>query len=213
METVKRGATVLGMTCREGAILVAEERPTSKLQDPRFNWKLFQVDEHVGAAIAGLSSDARILVDQARIYAQSSRLLYDEPVDIEVLTKRTGDLMQMYTQHAGMRPFGVSLLFSGVDKTGPRLFQTDPGGNYFGLKASAVGAGGELAKEVLEAEYRDDMTLDEAMTLALKCLSRAMEGKLDAQKVVAAVIPVSTKKFRMLTKDELTKYVEGLSAI
>ena len=64
-ETVKRGATVLGIVCKEGAVLAAEERATSKLQDPSFMWKIFQIDEHVGAAVAGLSCDAHILVDQA----------------------------------------------------------------------------------------------------------------------------------------------------
>lgn len=210
METVKRGSTIIGITCPEGTVLAAEERPISKLQDPRFSWKIFQVDEHAGVAIAGLSSDARMLIDQARVYAQSNRLLYDEPIDIEVLTKRTGDIMQVYTQHAGVRPFGVSLLFCGVDKTGPRLFQTDPGGNYFGFKASAVGAGSEVAKEILEKEYRSDMTLEEATLLALKCLAKVSEGKPDSENISLAVVPVSTKKFKMLTKEEIAERLKKL---
>ena len=56
-ETVKRGATVLGIACPDGVILAAEERATSKLQDPTFMWKIFQIDEHVGAAVAGLSCE------------------------------------------------------------------------------------------------------------------------------------------------------------
>jgi len=103
-ETVKRGATVLGIACPEGVLLAAEERATSKLQDPSFMWKIFQIDEHVGAAVAGLSCDAHILVDQARVYAQSNRLLYDEPIDVEILTRRIGEIKQLYTQHAGVRP-------------------------------------------------------------------------------------------------------------
>ena len=91
------------------------------------------------AAIVGLSSDARILVDQARIYAQSNKLTYDEPIDIEVVTKRICDIQQMYTQHAGVRPFGVSLIFGGVDKTGPRVFATHPSGTYRGVQSHSTG--------------------------------------------------------------------------
>ena len=108
-ETVKRGATVLGIACPDGVVLAAEERATSKLQDPTFMWKIFQIDEHVGAAVAGLSCDAHILVDQARVYAQSNRLLYDEPIDVEILTRHIGEIKQLYTQHAGVRPWDFTI--------------------------------------------------------------------------------------------------------
>src|SRR5947199_407324 len=148
-ETVKRGATVLGIASPEGAVLAAEERPGSKLQDLSFMWKIFQIDEHVGTAVAGLSCDAHILVDQARIYAQSNKLMYDEPIDIEILTRRIGEIKQLYTQHAGVRPFGISMLFGGVDKKGSRLFWTDPSGAFFAYRAWAIGAGGDAANDKL----------------------------------------------------------------
>jgi proteasome alpha subunit len=209
-ETVKRGATVLGIVCKEGAVLAAEERATSKLQDPSFMWKIFQIDEHVGAAVAGLSCDAHILVDQARIYAQSNKLMYDEPIDVELLTKRIGEIKQLYTQHAGVRPFGLSILFGGVDSKGSRLFWTDPSGAFLAYKAWAIGAGGDAANEVLEAEYRDEMTLDDVTVLALKCMGKVMEGKVDAQKTRIAVIPADTKKFKKLTTEEVEKYLKKL---
>lgn len=89
-ETVKRGATVLGISCKGGVVLAAEERAASVLQDPEFMWKIFQIDEHIGVAVAGLSCDAHTLVDQARVYSQSNRLMYDEPIDVEMLTRRIG---------------------------------------------------------------------------------------------------------------------------
>jgi proteasome alpha subunit len=210
-ETVKRGATVLGITCPEGVVLAAEERATSKLQDPSFMWKIFQIDDHAGAAVAGLSCDAHILVDQARIYAQSNRLMYDEPIDIEVLTRRVGEIKQLYTQHAGVRPFGVSILFGGVDKRGSRLFWTDPSGAFLAYKAWAIGAGGDIANEILEAEYRDNLTLDEAIMLAIKCMAKVLEGKIDAQKIKIAIIPTSTKKFQRLVAEEVEKYLKRLN--
>ena len=207
LETVRRGSTVLGITCKEGVVFAAEEKVTTKLQDPSFSWKIFQIDEHAGAAIAGLSSDARILIDQARIYAQSNRLMYDEPIDIESLSKRIGDIKQMYTQHAGVRPFGVSMVLGGVDKAGARLFVTDPSGAYWGYKAATIGAGSETVKELLEAEYMDKMSLEEALILAISCMAKVIEGKIEAQKVKIAVIPSDTAKFKRLTDEEVEKYI------
>jgi len=166
----------------------------------------------VGAAVAGLSCDAHILVDQARIYAQSNRLLYDEPIDIEILTRRIGEIKQLYTQHAGVRPFGISILFGGMDRKGSRIFWTDPSGAYLAYKAWAIGAGGDAANEILEAEYKDAITLDESVTLALKCMSKVLEDKIDAQKIRIALIPSTTKKFVKLAPADVEKYLKKLES-
>ncbi|MEM2601545.1 MAG: archaeal proteasome endopeptidase complex subunit alpha [Candidatus Bathyarchaeia archaeon] len=206
-ETVKRGATVLGIACDSGVVLAAEERITSKLQDTSFMWKIFQIDEHVGAAVAGLSCDAHILIDQARLYAQSHRLLYDEPIEVEILTKRIGEIEQLYTQHAGVRPFGISILFGGVDRRGSRLFWTDPSGAYLAYTAWSIGSGGEAVNELLEAEYRKDLTLDQAILLAIKCIDKVLDGNIDAQKIRMAIIPSTTKKFNRLSHEEISEYI------
>ena len=211
-ETVKRGATVLGIAVPDGVVLAAEERATSKLQDPTFMWKIFQIDEHVGAAVAGLSCDAHILVDQARVYAQSNRLLYDEPIDVEILTRRIGEIKQLYTQHAGVRPFGISMLFGGLDRKGSRLFWTDPSGAFLAYKAWAIGAGGDAANEILEADYKETMSSDDAVLLSLKCMSKVLEDKLDAQKIRIAVVPSSTRKFSKLTTEEVEKQMKRLDS-
>jgi proteasome alpha subunit len=207
VETVRRGSTVLGITYSNGVVLAAEKRST-KLQDPSYIWKIFKIDEHIGAAISGLSSDARVLVDQARIFAQSNKLTYDEPIDVEVLSKRVCDLMQSHTQHGGVRPFGVSMLIGGVDRVGNKLFQTDPTGSYWGYKAIAIGAGGDTVREILEREYFDDMTLDATITLAVKCLSKVIEGTLDPENVRLVIIPDDTKTFKGISTEDLIGYIE-----
>jgi proteasome alpha subunit len=215
LETVNRGATILGLACSEGIVLGAEEKIESQLQDQSFSWKLYEVDDHLGAAVVGLGSDARILIDQARIYAQSNRLMYDEPIDVEVVAKRIGDIKQLYTQHAGVRPFGVSIIFGGIDKTGNRIFQTDPSGTYRGYKAIAVGVGKETVEKILKAEYREDMSLDEAIKLAVKSLVKALEARGEQPRIKIAVVPAATKKVRMLTDEEIAAYrksIEGSGA-
>jgi len=212
LETVRRGTTALGISCSEGSLLGVEEKPTSTLQDPDFVQKLFQIDDHIGAAIAGLSADARILIDQARVYAQSNWLIYDEPIRVEVLSKRVCDIKQMYTQHAGVRPFGVSMILTGVDDAGSSLYVTDPSGAYWGYKASAIGSGADTVREILESEYDPNMSLDEAIMLSLRCLSKVVEGPLDPSKVRLVVIPSETRKYHGLTESEENEYIEKLGA-
>ena len=211
IETVKRGSTVLGIACIEGVVLAAEEKTASKLQDPDFLWKVFQIDEHLGGAVSGLSSDARILINQARIYAQSNKLTYDESIDVEALAKRIGDIEQLYTQNGGVRPFGVSIIFGGVDKSGSKVLQTDPSGSCWAYKAISIGIGSDTVREILEAKYVDNITLDNAVLLAIECLSKVIEGKIDPQKVHIAIIPASDKKFKRLADSEIADYILKLT--
>lgn len=209
MELVNRGATILGIKCSEGVVLGAEETVETSLEDSEGSWKIFKIDDHVAAGIVGLSSDARTLIDQARIYAQSNKLTYDEPIDLEVITKRICDIKQLYTQHAGVRPFGVSLIFGGVDKTGNRLFGTHASGAYRGYKATAMGAGRETVLNILKEEYREDMSLEDAVRLAVKCLTKALEARQLAPRIKIAVIPSATKKMKMLSDEKIEGYSKG----
>lgn len=209
MELVNRGATILGIRCSEGVVLGAEEN-VEPLEEAEYSWKIFKVDEHIGAAIVGLSSDARILIDQARVYAQSNKLTYDEPIDTEVVTKRICDIKQLYTQHAGVRPFGVSIIFGGADKTGSRIFYTHPSGTYRGYKATAVGAGRETVLSILKEEYREEMTLEETTKLAVKCLAKALEARQLPPRIKIVVIPLETKKMEMLNDEKIEGYLKEL---
>jgi proteasome alpha subunit len=176
------------------------------LEDPKFFMKIFQLDEHIGSAVAGLISDARVLIEQSRVYCQSNRLLYDEPVDIEVLTKRIGDQAQVYTQHAGVRPYGVSMILAGLDKTGSRVFTVDPSGSYRGYKAVAVGRKNDEGNTLLEQQYRDDLSLDEAISLAIEAVKIASEPDVTSKIVKVAVVPEETRVFRRLSQSEVEKY-------
>ena len=172
-----------------------------------------EVDEHLGAAIAGLGPDARVLIEQVRAYAQSNRLMYDEPVDVELLTKHIGDIKQLCTQRIWIRPFGVSLILGGVDKTGNRVFKTDPSGSYRSYKAAAEGAGRETVESVLKEEYRGDMTLDDAIKLTVRCLMNDLEARKEEARIRIAVVPAETKRFTVFTGVEVDKYKKAVEKI
>ncbi|MCK5631161.1 archaeal proteasome endopeptidase complex subunit alpha [Candidatus Bathyarchaeota archaeon] len=210
LETVNRGATILGIISSEGIVLGAEEKIESKLQDSSFTWKIFGVDQHIGAAVVGLGSDARILIDQARVFCQSNRLMYDEPIDIEIISKRIGDIKQLYTQHAGVRPFGVSIIFGGVDKSGGRIFSTDPSGTYRAYKAVAVGVGRETVEGILKDEYREDLNLEEAKKLAVKCLKKALQAREEQLRVKISTVPTATRTYEIVPSEEVEKHLQAV---
>lgn len=114
-------------------VLGCEKRSTLKLQDTRITpSKLGLVDQHVCLAFAGLNADARILIDRARVEAQSHRLTIEDPVSLEYITSYIAAVQQRYTQSGGVRPFGISTLVTGFDpgSSVPQLYLSEPSGVY-----------------------------------------------------------------------------------
>lgn len=208
LELVKRGAPIVGVSCKEGVVLAANETPESDLEDPEYFRKIFQLDDHVASAIAGLSSDARILIGQARVFCQSNKLLYDEAVDIEILARRIGDMAQVYTQHAGVRPFGVSMILAGVDDTRSRILTTDPSGAYRGFKATAVGRKSEEANKILEENYTPDLSLEDAIKLAVDAVKTASDTEITSKNVKIAVIKSDNKTFERIPEEKVATYLK-----
>lgn len=209
-EAVKRGLTALGIKVNEGVVLAAEKRVRSKLVEEVSIEKIFQVDEHIGAAASGLIADARVLIDHARLEAQINRLRYDEPISVQALAKRIGDIKQLYTQHGGVRPFGARLLIAGVNAESAHLFETDPSGVVAAYKSQSVGGGAPTVIEFLERRYDEKMPLDEVVILALEALRAVIEGELGPEKVEMAIIPSKTKRFEKLSLEDLTKYIKRM---
>ena len=210
VEAVRRGTSAIGVKVKEGVVLAVEKRLTSSLMEISSVTKIYVIDEHVGAAIAGLHADARRLIDYARVQAQINRLYYEEPITIEDLTRAICDLKQNYTQFAGVRPFGVALLIAGVDVTGPRLFSTHPSGAYWEWQATAIGRGAQGVNDMLEKEYKKELSLGEAIKLALKSLREVAEKELEPDNVELAVASVENKVFEKMRKDEISKWLSSL---
>ena len=209
-EAVKRGLTALGIKVNEGVVLAAEKRVRGKLLEEVSIEKIFQIDEHIGAAASGLIADARVLIDHARIEAQINRLRYDEPISVQALAKRIGDIKQLYTQHGGVRPFGVRLLVAGVDNGKAKLFETDPSGVVAAYKCQAIGGGAPTVTEFFERRYDEKLSLDDTILLTLEALRMVIEGELSPDNVEMAVIPVKTGRFEKLSSEELAKHIKRL---
>lgn len=206
LETVRRGSLAVGIRTKQGIVLAVEEKGR-KLQSDDSMIKMFQIDDHIGAVGAGYIPDARIQVDSARVMAQSNRLIYDEPVDIEAIAKRIADLNQQYTQYAGVRPFGVSLIIAGVDESsGPVVYLADPTGTYSGFEAIAIGQGSDQVNDYLEKNFGADLTLDAAITLAIECIYLVSEDKAGTAHIKVAVVDAESKKWRRLAEQEIGKF-------
>nr|CAD2176618.1 unnamed protein product [Meloidogyne enterolobii] len=117
-EAVKKGSTAVGVKGKDCIVIGVEKKSVPVLQDDRTIRKIHKLDDHVMAAFAGLSADARVLIDRARVACENYKLTLEDPVTLEHISRTIADLKHEFTQTTGRRPFGVSLLVGGFDPDG-----------------------------------------------------------------------------------------------
>jgi 20S proteasome subunit alpha 3 len=176
--------------------MASERRITSGLLAPaKTSEKTYPLAKHAACNVAGLTADANLLIDQARLRAGRYQYQYQEPIPLEQLVEFVCNYKQYYTQRGGLRPFGVAFLFAGYDEHyGFQLYQSDPSGNYSGWKATVIGSNNQAGKSILKTEYlKSDKssttthagspeeegappTVQEALKLAVKVLNKTMDG-------------------------------------
>jgi len=171
METLK-GTTTIGLTCRDGIVIAADRRASwgSFVASKRAK-KIFNINDVVGASVAGSVGDAeslmRLIKAEASLYAMNNnRKMSAEPI---------ATLMANILHGNKIFPYLVQLLIAGYDGKGAKLYSLDPIGGLTEEKMAATGSGSPMAYGVLEQEYSEDRTVQENVGVALKALASAME--------------------------------------
>ncbi len=210
-KTVKQGSTAIGMVCTDGVLLVTDKRIVDPLVVAESVQKIFQVDEHISATAAGILSDARVLIERAQLKAQQYRVTFDSPIDTLSIVKDICDLKQITTQSGGLRPFGVSLLIAGIDIDGAHLYETDPTGIFFEYKATVIGEGEVEGEEILHKEYKDSLTLEDGMKLAVKTLQSVLKENFSIDRVDCVFIRKQKKEFTRAPKQKISQIYAELT--
>jgi 20S proteasome subunit alpha 4 len=209
-EAVKKGSTAVGVRGKNLVVLGVEKKAVAKLQEDRTVRKIALLDDHVAMAFAGLTADARILINRARIECQSHKLTVEDPVTLEYITRYIATLKQRYTQSNGRRPFGLSALIIGFDYDGtPRLYQTDPSGTYHEWKANAIGRSAKTVREFLEKYYSAEVadSDQETIKLALKALLEVVQS---GSKNMEIAIMKYNEPLKMMESEEVEKYIQEI---
>jgi len=212
MEAVRRGSTAVGIKGKDCVVLAVERRALAKLQEARTIRKIVSVDERSVLAFAGLTADARVLIQKIRVEAQSYRLTMEDAPSIDYLARYLARTQQQYTQRGGVRPFGIAALFCGVssDNGTPELYQTDPAGTHSRWKAQVIGGrNAKSLREFLEKQYQDEMEETACVRLAIQALLEVVDS--GAKTMEICVVRRGGKK-EMMDEDAIETIVKDIEA-
>jgi len=215
MEAVKQGMPVVGLKSNTHAVLVAVKRSSSELSS--FQKKVFEIDNHMGIAIAGLTADARVLSKYMQTECLNHKFVYNAPMQVGRLVRQIADKSQIHTQRYGRRPYGLGMLVIGHDQTGTHLFETCPSGNYFNYKAISIGSRSQSAKTYLEktfAEY-EAATLVELIVHGLRAVRETLShqsGETLSTKNCSVAIVGQGQPFKILDVSEIQPYLNQIDS-
>jgi 20S proteasome subunit alpha 4 len=207
----------VGVRGQDLIVLAVEKKSTAKLQDARTVRKTAMLDDRLCLAFAGLTADARVLINKARRECQSYRLMVDDAPSVDYIARHIATLQQRYTQSGGVRPFGISTLIIGFDNDGtPRLFQTDPSGMFSEWQANAIGRNAKTVLEFLEKKYPESVTnatedkADEAtIRLAVKAILEVVES---SHKNIEVTVMKRKEGLKILEESEVEALVSAIEA-
>ncbi|MGQ4833372.1 MAG: archaeal proteasome endopeptidase complex subunit alpha [Candidatus Asgardarchaeia archaeon] len=210
---IDRGLPIVGLIIKEGILLSAAKVLNNKLIDKEKLHKIFVVDDHIAVTFAGMSGDARILIDYLRTQAQSHKLTYDTPIRPYVLAMELSKLLHVYTMYAGIRPFGVVLLIGGIINDTKELLFITPDGTVKAFSAWGAGRGSAEIKESIEKNYREGMNIKEAYKLIKDCMEKSLDKKIEPKDLEFGLIDIESKRAKIISgTDFISKFnIEDLS--
>ena len=199
------GTTTVGITCIDGVVFASERRASmGNLVAHKVAEKVFKIDNHIAATIAGSVADAQSLMKIISAETALYRLRNGKDISLEAAAAVSSNIL-----HSS--PAYVQTLIGGVDDTGASIYSLDAAGGMIKDTFISTGSGSTFAYGVLEDRFHEDITVEEAKEVALRAIKAATErdtysgnGFLVAQ--------VTEDGYKMLEKEEVESIIEKINS-
>ncbi len=205
-KTVRLGVSSIGMVCSDGVFIIADKRIDDSLIVQESANRIHEIDSNIFASTAGITADARVLIEKAQVLAQQHRVTYDSEIEPESIIKEISNIKQQFTHYGGARPFAVSMMLAGLNGKKPQLFTSDVTGSYFSYYANAIGESDDKIRNLLREKYRRNLTIRDGVTLALEIFKEVKGAKFNVDKFELCYITLADRKIKRVEGKE----IEGL---
>ena len=169
---LKTGTTTVGLVCKEAVILGTDKRASmAYFVASKTSEKLHKIQDHLYMTIAGMAADAMYLVDVLKAETTLYQLKEEKPIKV----KSAGKLLSNILYQNKMYPYEVGLMLGGVtEEEGPVLLDIGAYGSILPEKFCAIGSGQNFSYGVLEAKFKDDLTIKEGKDIVIKAITSSI---------------------------------------
>ena len=214
-KAVKSGnLTTVGVRGKDSCCVVTQKKVPDALVDGSSMTHMHALSASIGAVTTGMVPDAQVYVARARQEAAQFESKFGYAIPVQQLAVRLADVAQVWTQHAWMRPLGVTIMIVGMDEEkGPQLFKCDPAGYYVGYKATATGAKEMEASNYLEKKMKNDpeLSYEDTVQTAIGALQSVIGSDFKPDEIEVAVVTAEKPAFTVLDVDDVDRHLTAIS--
>jgi proteasome beta subunit len=166
--------TIVGILCKDGVVLSSDKRASKGFFiGSKITQKILKIDDTLAVAIAGQVSDAEYLVNSIRAERALVTLQRGYPLSVKETTKLLSNVA--YQGLKSYQPYLAEFIVAGVDAFGPHVYETDMSGSVSSETFASTGSGSPIAYGVLESNYKEGISIEQAKVLAANAVQAAME--------------------------------------
>ena len=207
---INHGTTTVGIVYTDGVVLAADTRAIAGgyYIAHKAVQKIQKISNHLGTTIAGGVADAQTVIDTLRYYANIFKLEKEKPIPVKALAQLASNIFFS----ARFYPYMADVIVGGVDDDGGAIYNIDLFGSLTKDKFHSTGSGSPVAFGILESEYKDNLTLDEATSIAAKAVNAAIlrnAGTGDGFDIVV----ITKGKYRELSLEEKDAALKNICGI
>lgn len=181
-----KGTTTIGIVCKDCVILGSDTQAVYYYIESKDVTKIYKIDDRIGITISGSLGEPQALLRMLKAEANLYKFGRKEPISV----KGIATLLARILNDSRYFPYLAFLIIGGVDKKGVQMYTLDPlGGQIQEKKFASTGSGSVVAYGVLEDRFRETISIDEGIDLAIRALHTALKrdtysgGRIDIVKI------------------------------
>lgn len=199
------GTTTVGITCEDGVVFASERRASmGNLIAHKVAEKIFRIDDHIAATIAGSVADAQSLMKVISAEVSLYKMRNGESISIESASALAANIL-----HSS--PSYVQTLLGGVDEKGASIYSLDPAGGMIKDSFISTGSGSTFSYGVLEDRVKENINVEEAVEVAIRSIKAATERDTYSGNGILVATVTKDNGFEMLSKEEVDKKINEIS--
>ena len=177
-DIVKKGTTTVGIVCKDGIILAADKRATfaGRIVANKDVDKIFKIAENMAITTAGTVSDVQLITKLIKAELTLIRIRTGRDPSVKTTANLLGTIV-----YQNIRKFSPILgitgfILGGRDNSGFYLYELGPDGSVMEHKNYATdGSGMMMAWGVLDTLYKDGISTNDGIKLAVKAVNAAIQ--------------------------------------